>query len=182
MKKNNTSRKTSTATVVGYTGYFISLVQLALLLSLTATVMFDSIVQLFKNTSQQGYSLEIILAETYPPIPDNSELSIEIKILLMLLVVIVAVYTIYFIGKHSSNILKRILGRLYKKPTASSLFFAKILIITISFLFIVILLLALPTFATLLSVITAGSVAAIVCFSIQHLIVRRSKMSYKKIA
>ena len=88
MKKNNTSRKTSTATVVGYTGYFISLVQLALLLSLTATVMFDSIVQLFKNTSQQGYSLEIILAETYPPIPDNSELSIEIKILLMLLVVI----------------------------------------------------------------------------------------------
>lgn len=165
-----------------YIGYLISVIQIALFLSFSATVIFDNINQLFNNTLQQEYSLETILIETYPAQSSNSELSIEIKIFLTLLIIIVAVYTIYFVGKHSSNILKRILGRLYKKPTASSLFFAKILIITISFLFIVILLLALPTFATLLPVITGGSVVAIVCFSIQHLIVRRSKMSYKKIA
>ena len=126
-------------------------------------------------------SLEAYIQNPYLS-PNTVELPLEQKLALVIIGFLLSIFTIYFVGKHSSNILKRILGRLYKKPKTSSLFFAKILIITISFLFIVILLLALPTFATLLSVITAGSVAAIVCFSIQHLIVRRSKMSYKKIA
>lgn len=149
-------------------------------MSFTATLLISTVAELIQSP-KASYPLEALLLD-YPASIDNPTISLWQRIILAILAICIGIFTVHFVGKHSSNILKRILGRLYKKPTASSLFFAKILIITISFLFIVILLLALPTFAALLPVITGGSVVAIVCFSIQHLIARRSKMPYKKIA
>lgn len=182
MKKNNNKIDTSSAIAIGYLGYIISLIQIALLLSFATTVAFDSAVQLFKNLSKRTYSLETILTEAHPVSPSDSELSIEIKLFLVLLAVAVAILSVYFVGKHSSNILKRILGRLYKKPSLSTLFFSKILVVTISFLLTTLVLLALPAFTTLLPIITGGAVIAVICFSLQHFIARRGKLPYKKVA
>lgn len=170
------------AKLLSYIGYSLSLIQLSLLLTFITVVILNHTTILFDNTPQNTNMVELTILNPYPSVVTSTPLAVEQKVPLIVSAIAIGLFSAAFIGKHSSNILKRILGRLYKKPTASSLFFAKILIITISFLFIVILLLALPTFATLLPVIAGGSVAAIVCFSIQHFMARRGKMPYKKIA
>lgn len=179
MSKKNNNYKVISA--IGYLGYSIGTAQIALLTTFIATILINYTVLLTDTAPDPVYRFESALTEPYFTSTVEAELPIEQKVFLIALLVAISLFAVFFVGKHSSNILKRILLRFTKKQTLSTLFIAKTLSITTNFLLISLALLALPTFYELLPVIAVGSITAMACFLIQHTAAKRQKIPYKKV-